>query len=236
MNTSYCRLVLKKTNESHAVKGNEVTLEYISERFGLFKQMTQFGNHTEITLAKYDDSYSRNHLGCMILSMSKRYLHKVLDLCEILQINVYYIDTDSMHIDKDKVSILAAAYLHKYNEQFIGKQLGQFHCDFKISCGHNATAYSRYCLIVGPKVYFDDVVCDICNVNNEHYRCKGIPTNCVQAICQHCNCNVQEIFERLCHSPVTFNLNPPGTSRMCIKITGVYNIPENTFTRTLCFA
>ena len=235
MNTSYGRLVLRKTDESHVVKGSEDTMEYVSERFGLFKQMTRFGNHTEISLAKYDDSYSRNHLGCLILSMSKRYLHEVLDLCEFLNVNVYYVNTDSMHLDKEKVSMLAAAYLHKYNNVLICKELGQFHCDFKISCGHTATAYSRYCLIVGPKVYYDDVVCDICNVNNEHYRCKGIPANCVQALCQQYDCHVQDIFERLCSSPVTFNLNPPGTCRMCIKVTGVYNVPENTFTCTLCF-
>lgn len=59
VNSSYGKLMLKKTNESYVVK---LICDYISERFGLFKHMTEFGHHTEICMAKYDDAYTRNHL------------------------------------------------------------------------------------------------------------------------------------------------------------------------------
>ena len=45
-------------------------------------------------------------------------------------LNNYYTDTDSIHIDEDAVQPLAKHYQEKYGQQLIGKQLGQFHCDF----------------------------------------------------------------------------------------------------------
>ena len=85
MNMGYGKNVLKKADELHVIKELSESLSYISERFGLFKTMTEFGNHAKITMAKYDD---HNHIGSMILSMSKRCFHEVLDLCNLLQINV----------------------------------------------------------------------------------------------------------------------------------------------------
>ena len=227
MNMGYGKNVLKKADESHVIKELSESLQYISERFGLFKTMTEFGNHAEITMAKYDESFTRNHIGSMILSMSKRCFHEVLDLCNFLQINVYYVDTDSMHVDRDKIPMLATAYEQKFNAELIGSDLGQFHSDFDISCKHNAAAYSRYCLILGPKVYFDDLLCEICGNEEVHYRAKGIPSNCVENMCRILKKDIKQIYQQLCTEPVKFYLNPPERPRFMIKITGVYTLPVN---------
>lgn len=47
------------------------------------------------------DDYSYNYIGVLILDMSKRIMNEVMCLGEDLGINIYYTDTDSMHIDKD---------------------------------------------------------------------------------------------------------------------------------------
>ena len=51
-------------------------------------------------------------------------------LVEDICIQVYYQNTDSMHIPRDDVTRLAEAFKNKYNLELIGNQLGQFHSDF----------------------------------------------------------------------------------------------------------
>lgn len=46
------------------------------------------------------------------------------------KINIYYQDTDSMHITKSQVEKLGQLFTEKYGRQLIGKGLGQFHSDF----------------------------------------------------------------------------------------------------------
>ena len=47
--------------------------------------------------------------------MSKRIMNEVCCLSEDLKINIYYTDTDSMHIDKDSIELLSQEYFKKYN-------------------------------------------------------------------------------------------------------------------------
>ena len=57
-------------------------------------------------------------------------MNKVMCLADDHGINIYYTDTDSIHIDEAGVEPLAKLYEEKYEQKLIGKQLGQFHCDF----------------------------------------------------------------------------------------------------------
>ena len=110
MNSAYGKLVLKKLNEEYVIKPLEGSCDYVADRFGIFKSLKDFGVHSEICLACYDDSYTCNHLGSLILSMSKRCLHEVLDLCTEFKIKVLYVDTDSMHVEQDKLPLLREVY------------------------------------------------------------------------------------------------------------------------------
>ena len=49
------------------------------------------------------ESYSSPHLGCKVLSYSKRIIHQVRTLAIDNDINIYYTDTDSMTIGEDGV-------------------------------------------------------------------------------------------------------------------------------------
>ena len=69
-------------------------------------------------------------LGVQVLSMSKRIMNEVMTTAEDLDIKIYYQDTDSMHIEKDKLNLLADEFKKRYNHELIGKNLGQFHNDF----------------------------------------------------------------------------------------------------------
>jgi hypothetical protein len=56
--------------------------------------------------------------------MSKRIMNEVMCLAEDLGIQIYYQDTDSMHIKVDDIARLAEHYVAKYGRELIGKNLG----------------------------------------------------------------------------------------------------------------
>ena len=69
--------------------------------------------------------------GVSVLSMSKRIMNEVMCLAEDLGINIYYQDTDSMHIEHDKIQMLASEYKQIYHRELIGEDIiGCFHNDF----------------------------------------------------------------------------------------------------------
>lgn len=116
------------------------------------------------------------HIGCYILSMSKRIMNSVMCLAEDNNIKIYYQDTDSIHLEKSDIDKLEKKYSDKYNKKLIGENLCQFHNDFSIkkdgyiyddvvACG---------CVFLGKKCYLDILK----TVDNKyldlHIRLKGI--------------------------------------------------------------
>ena len=65
--------------------------------------------------------------------MSKRIMNEVMCLAEDMKIKINYQDTDSMHIESDKIEGLAKQYFVRYGRELIGKSMGQFHSDFSLS-------------------------------------------------------------------------------------------------------
>ena len=232
MNSAYGKLVLKKLNEEYVIKPLEKSRDYVADRFGIFKSLRDFGLHSEICLACYDDSYTRNHLGSLVLSMSKRCLHEVLDLCTEYKIKVLYVDTDSMHVEQDKLPLLCEVYRRRYHAELIGKNLGQFHSDFNIGCGHNEDVMSTCTIVLGRKTYFDELECKRCGKKSEHHRMKGIPSYCIDHYCEQNQVSVKDMYTSLINEPLTFVLNPPGYVKFIVNITGVHTLHVNEFTRS----
>ena len=58
MNSAYGKLVLKKLHKEFVIKPFETSQEYVADRFGIFKSLKDFGNHSEICMACYDDLHS----------------------------------------------------------------------------------------------------------------------------------------------------------------------------------
>ena len=134
------------------------------------------GNHL-IELTKQKANQFNNVLfGVTVLSMSKRIMNEVMCLAEDLGIEIYYQDTDSMHIERDKVNTLAEAFKVKYNRELIGENvIGCFHGDFD----EIKDAYADYHISLGKKMYCDRLL----NDNGErslHYRLKGIPQQVIE--------------------------------------------------------
>ena len=102
------------------------------------------------TYKRRNNQFSNSIFGITVLSMSKRIMNEVMCLAEDLGIEIYYQDTDSMHIEYDKVDYLDEEFTKKYNRKLIGSGMGNFHTDFE-----PANAYCIRHISLGKKMYLD---------------------------------------------------------------------------------
>ena len=80
-------------------------------------------------------------------------MNRVICTANDHNMKIYYTDTDSIHIDEDSVLPLAKIYEEKYGRQLIGKNLGQFHCDFDFKGMDDVRSVGL--LVLGKKCYID---------------------------------------------------------------------------------
>ena len=136
--------------------------------------------------------------------MSKRIMNEVMCTAEDNDIGIYYQDTDSMHIENDKIQLLAEKFKERFGRELIGKELGQFHNDFD-ELTNNPISIKSYFL--GKKAYIDKLT----NDNGEiayHIRMKGVTNTCItlQAIKQFNN-DPMELYKHLSEGKkINFNL------------------------------
>lgn len=125
--------------------------------------------------------FSLPHIGVEILSMSKHIMNEVICLAEDNDIDIFYQDTDSMHIVEDKVEVLAELFKKKYNRNLIGGDLGMFHCDFDFKCDKGTLPVSIKSLFIAKKTYIDYIMHIIDGIENfsYHIRMKGIPNKVI---------------------------------------------------------
>ena len=98
-----------------------------------------------------------------------------MTLADDHNLNIYYTDTDSIHIDEDAVQPLAKHYEEKYGKKLIGKQLGNFHCDFDFPGMTNVKSIGL--ITLGKKSYLDKlegIDKDGNKQNTYHIRLTGI--------------------------------------------------------------
>ncbi len=126
--------------------------------------------------------------------MSKRIMNRVMCLAEDNGIDIFYQDTDSMHLPMEDVEKLAKLYKEKYRSDLIGKGMGQFETDFAMgqinkqdenstdNWDKKAEVYAVESFFLGKKFYLD--VLESKNKRNEtiidhHIRAKGIPNDAI---------------------------------------------------------
>ena len=93
---------------------------------------------------------------------------------------IYYTDTDSIHIDEEAVLPLAKVYEEKYGKELIGKNLGQFHCDFDFKGMDDIRSVGL--IVLGKKCYIDKLEGTDKEGNKQysyHIRLKGISEDAI---------------------------------------------------------
>lgn len=209
MNSAYGKMIQKpittttEFKKEHTKVFNKKTQEYVDDypldKY-LIKNSAKIVSYTQVNKNLYaikvgkqiDQFYTNTLLGVQILSMSKRIMNEVMCTAEDIGIKIYYQDTDSMHIQKNKIDDLAKEYKNRYARELIGKNLGQFHNDFDEV--ENGYAYKS--IFVGKKMYVDMLKNDK-NEYGIHYRMKGVNLDCVKLYAEENNLEIYDIYNKL---------------------------------------
>jgi hypothetical protein len=223
MNSAYGKNIRKQSFTNTVICDNEDEFnKHMNRNYNFNKRFWKFGDKYRIeTLKGLEFHYNYAHVGACILSMSKRIMNQVITCGEDIGINVYYQDTDSIHILRNDVNRLEAEYNSKYNRELIGKGLCQFHTDFNLNFKgkkYSDNVFSRKFIGLGKKCYVDELVLldktgkpMIDNEGDEivdyHIRMKGVSNKAVLRRCEELKVTPVELYNRMyCGEKIDFDL------------------------------
>lgn len=206
MNSAYGKTILGKSNtevkylkknkydkkEKRWTENSEAKTDYIYNYFNSIYEIRDV-NKKIFCVKKYcvDDSYNLAQVGSLILSYSKRIMHEVLDTANNNKLNIYYTDTDSIHIEQKDIPVLEQKYNQTYNRELIGKMMCQFHTDFQdieFDNGEKIEPVAIESIFLGKKSYIDKLEAknSIGQVKHDyHYRMKGINLKALKHLCDN---------------------------------------------------
>jgi hypothetical protein len=177
LNSAYGKTIMKKANTQCKVVRAKGFEKYVYMNFNTIKKYRRMNdNNYEVTSITADTSSNRGHIGCAILSMSKRIMNEVFNVAENLKCPIYYTDTDSLHCNLEDVPKIEDEYQRVYGKQLNGKQLEQFHTDFDLE-GATSEIYANKSIFLGKKSYIDMLESKDANgdvITGSHIRLKGI--------------------------------------------------------------
>lgn len=233
MNSSYGKLCQKPIKRKIVFKeNNQSANNFIVNNYERIIEYTHINdNLIKIVLEKsIINHFAPVHLACQVLTMSKRIMNEVMTLAEDNNINIYYQDTDSMHIDNSAINELSKLFYNKYNRELIGKKMGQFHSDFEVKNELAENIVACESIFLGKKCYIDKLQY---TVNNEifydyHMRMKGVNSEAILDVG-----DPMETYMKLYNGiSVAFNLAP-----YCVMQTtkNLRMIARSIFERILSF-
>ena len=198
MNSSYGKTILKKSNDKSSFiyntkKGdveNANIESYICNNFNTIKSYRKINEiQTEVQQEAIDTSFNLSHIGVLILSYSKRIMNEVMSVASDNNIDIYYQDTDSMHLKNKDISKLEQLFFNKYNRQIRGDNMGEFHSDFKLGgSSKKSQIISKKSIFLGKKSYIDVLQSENDkgeNIQGYHMRMKGISESALQYACEN---------------------------------------------------
>jgi len=216
MNSGYGKSIMKPVEtEIHNFDNEEEWNTYYSRNYNWITSYVKFGTKIKAKSVKtLVEHFNIAQVGSSILSWSKRIMNEVMCLAEDTGLELYYQDTDSIHIKDCDISTLAGAYKSVYGRELIGKQMGQFHSDFQMEGCTNIIA--RRSIFLGKKSYIDEL--EGTNEKGEkvidyHIRMKGIPEKCLMYASKKKGfSNIFELYESLMKGvPIQIDLTNDGT-------------------------
>jgi len=237
LNSSYGKTIMKKSKTEFKIvklqsskkdeEGNWTTTDnddlwnsYVYNNFNTLKFSRKINKRCmEVEKLSVDDTYNRGHIGCMILSMSKRIMNEVFDVANTHSLPIYYTDTDSIHLNYDDVPTLENEFRKEYNRELTGKQLGQFHIDFDMKDkdgndrqGKGEEIYAIQSCFLGKKTYYDKLESkdkDGNIIHSYHIRMKGITKEGISHQAKNYKNGVEGLYEHLSKgNAIEFLMNP----------------------------
>jgi len=230
MNSAYGKSILKEIETEIQFFNNEEDMNiFISRNYNWVQNYEAIDGSTMWILEKVNpinNHFNIPQVGVSILSMSKRIMNEVMGLAEENNLEMFYQDTDSIHITGKHIKKLAKLFKNKYGRKLIGDDLGQFHSDFeltdykkldeegyeeKISC---KGIQARRSIFLGKKCYIDELkgMSESGIIKTDyHIRMKGVPNSTVKYTAKNLNLSVFELYEKLYEGEkIMFDLTEGG--------------------------
>ena len=242
MNSGYGKAIQKSHDTETKLFDKRKDFDvYLSRNYNKIKSWVDYddGKKFKVTIGStMTDHFNRCHVGVEILSMSKRIMNEVICLAEDNNLDIYYQDTDSIHIQDKDIKVLEYKFRQKYNRELIGNDLGQFHSDFELK-GADKNIVATDSIFLGKKSYIDKLIGedkDGNQVKGYHFRMKGIPSKVVEYYCEKNKINVYDLYKQMYNGEkIKFDLTCGGES-FCIKHDKDYTINVlQEFNRVVCF-
>lgn len=216
MNCFYGKCIQKPiTEETKFFYDKEKKDNFIRKHYNTLLEVTDVNSNSgewQMSMVKKSKTLGSHdmycHIGTNMLSISKRIMNEVMCLAEDKGINIFYQDTDSMHIENDKIDDLAIAFKEKYDRELVGKSMGQFHSDFEFA-GLEAK-HSVELLALGKKTYIDIVECvdvDGRIKYENHYRFKGVPQKAIIEKAKDLDISILQLYKNLKYGGDTLEYN-----------------------------
>ena len=241
MNSAYGKSIMKPRDDEIRYFDNEEKMNvYKSRHYSWIKTVEKIAN-SNLWRVKSINPLSEHqniaHIGVCVLSMSKRIMNEVMCCAEDNGIELFYQDTDSMHLYADDIKTLSTLFETKYNRQLIGKKLGQFHSDFDLEGCEDVMATRS--IFLGKKCYIDELQGKDKNGNIKtgyHIRMKGVPASTIKHTAKKMNINIFELYQKLYDGEkIYFDLTEEQTkSNFKFHSNGLITTLMN-FTRQLSF-
>ncbi len=243
MNSCYGKTILKdETCELKYITGESRAVEYIRRNVDTVVEYNEIDGTEKYKyrikqLKEIDELHTSPHHGVEILSMSKRIMNEVMIMAEDMNINIYYQDTDSMHIENEGIKKLSDEFNKIYGRELIGKDMGQFHNDFDFKHDENDEPMAIQSIFCGKKSYIDKVKCIREGKEEFEYqiRLKGIPRYSIdQIVNKNYDGDYMKLYNDMYNGKsITFDLLASGVKFKFNKNYTVENMTE--FKRTIKF-
>ena len=216
MNAGYGRFLMKPPSTNlHFIQGKEDVVRYVARHSNSVTNAELIRpDFATVERRKSVEKFSNStHLGAMILGVSKRIMNRVMVLCDKMFFRpslwyppMFYMDTDSIHMQEEFVLPLFKAYTQIYGKKVLvtpgtttpyshdAKWLGRFNPDFDAVKDH--TEPKAVCSIfIAKKVYLDMLnLWPLAIPENQrtldnttmklYFRMKGVPESVVNGLCR----------------------------------------------------
>ena len=198
MNSAYGRTLLKPFEDEKVYVSAKNHDKHLIRHYDSIKMVQKLhDNSFEITQQKpIINHFNLAHIGCEVLSMSKRIMNELMCLAEDIGVEIYYQDTDSTHTPVADIPRLKEAYFKKYGRELEGNNMGQFNCDFD-SKKLKGKIRSVESVFLGKKCYADKLQGDEEGVFDYHIRMKGVSGDAIADKLLEEGIDVMELYDRL---------------------------------------
>ena len=209
LNSIYGKSILRATATETKCIPKAKAIKYIWKNYNYITEIVENKSIDNIYVKKIkpiNNHFNLPHFGASVLSWSKHLMNRVMNTAEQNGIQIYYTDTDSLHLNESDLPVLAKIFKQKYGKELIGTQMTQFHCDFDSFEGSVGEVYSRKLIALGKKSYLDILVDEQGN-EGMHIRLKGVPRQVILNKCKRMGISVEDLYQRLYNGEeITFDL------------------------------